>query len=189
MTEPRIPMEQGLAEALRPTAAPATLRNRLLTEAHRVDRSRRRFRSLAAAAALVAGLTGTWAILHGPADPGMDLARTAVIQHADESHLDFHGAPADTTGSCGNWCEKRLGYAATLPRSVAPSEVVGGRICKVRSHPVAYYRLACGDGLFVFGHAPEALQRARGFDLSKGHTALAWTEGERGYLRVAVGRR
>lgn len=188
MTEPRIPMEQGLAEALRPTAAPAALRNRLMGEARRVDRSRRRFRALAAAAALCAALTGAWAILHGPADPGLELARAAVTRHVSETPLEFRGAPSDASGHCGSWCEKQLGYAATLPRSVAPADVIGGRVCTLQSHPVAYYRLSCGDGLFVFEQAPKSLQRARGFDLQRGRTAMAWTEGDRGYLRVTCDR-
>lgn len=184
MTEPRIPMEQGLADALRPVPAPATLRSRLMAEARHLDRARRRTRFLGIAATLALGLVGTWTILRGDPDPGMELARAAATRHGDVAHLDFQGAPPDATNPCGSWCKSRLGYTAALPRSIPASDVVGGRICDLRTHPVAYYRLACGDGLFVFQRAPKELQRARGFALKKGCSAMAWTEGDRAYLRV-----
>ncbi len=187
MTEPRIPLDQALADTLRPTPAPAALRTRLTGTARRLDRTRRRLRLLGLAALLVAGLVGGWRVVQGPADPAQDLARAAAERHAAALPLEFQGVP-DAGTPCGSWCEKRLGFAATLPRSVAPTSVVGGGICQVNAHQAAYYRLSCGDGLFVFAEAPRELKGARGFQLRRDCTALAWAEGDRAYLRVAAVR-
>ena len=184
-------MDEGIANALCLMPAPAALREALLKEARRVDRPRHNVRNFAMAASFLLGAVGLGWVLTPTPDPGLALAKQAVINHTTQTRMDFTGGPPDGGAGCGMWCKKKLGYQAPLPKEFSTSQVAGGRICSLKSRPVAYYQLTSGSGLFVFKEPVKELEKRCPCSLAlpNGFTARVWNEHERGYLLVEASRR
>ncbi len=186
---PHPDLDQALKEALRPEAAPAELRARLLNQAQRSSAPRPWLRPLMlAAAALVVVGSASLMLPRQPLRASIPLE--AVVRSASEeikSDVDtsFQGQGCDGK-ACGDWANVCAGFKAPLPAGFSDQDLRSGGSCRIAGEAAAHYQLRDGRMVYVFSRPLEGCVFGGRTTLQQGsHIAQAWNENGRGYLLLA----
>jgi hypothetical protein len=187
---PRPDLDQALKEALRPNAAPAELRARLMAQAQRAPKTRPWLRPmlLAAAALLIVG-TASMVLPKQVLRPSIPLeaAVRSASEEMNQADVDtsFQGQGCDGK-ACGEWANACAGFKAPLPAGFSDQDLRSGGSCRVAGEAAAHYQLRDGRMVYVFPRPLEGCMFGGRTTLQQGpHIAQAWNENGRGYLLLA----